>query len=69
MADDETSGVAARAILEEDQPQSLDPGMPPEVASPLAPFKGQAPDAPAWFHEAVAKRPERTLVNVDGANI
>ena len=69
MADDETGKIAAAAILEEDQPQSLDPGMPPEVASPLAPFKGQAPDAPAWFHEAVAKRPERTLVNVDGANI
>ena len=66
---DETGGSVTRAILEEDQPQSLEPGLPPEVASPLAPFKGQAPDAPAWFHEAVAKRPERTLVNVGGANI
>ncbi len=69
MADDETGGIPAAAILEEDQPQSLEPGMPPEIASPLAPFKGQAPDAPAWFHEAVALRPERTLVNVGGANI
>ena len=67
MADELNTGV--KAVPDEDQPLPLDPGLRPEVASPLLPFKGQSPAAPAWFHEAVAKRPERTLVPVDGANI
>jgi pimeloyl-ACP methyl ester carboxylesterase len=70
MADDDKPGViAVTATADEDQPTPLAPDMPPEIGSPLARFKGQAPEAPAWFHEAVAKRPERTLVPVAGANI
>jgi pimeloyl-ACP methyl ester carboxylesterase len=69
MADDEPAPIAAPPTIDEDQPTPLTPDLPPEIASPLAPFKGQAPDAPAWFHEAVARRPERTLVPVEGANI
>ncbi len=69
MADDIRSGTDSPAIIDEDQPQHLDPSLAPEIASPLAPFKGQAPPAPAWFHDAVARAPERTLVPVLGANI
>jgi pimeloyl-ACP methyl ester carboxylesterase len=69
MADDVREGTIAPAIIDEDQPQHLDPDLAPEIASPLAPFNGVAPPAPAWFHEAVANAPERTLVRVLGANI
>src|SRR5580693_516275 len=69
MADDKPGKVAVTTIPDEDQPEPLAPNLPPEIASPLARFKGQSPEAPAWFHEAVAKRPERTLVPVGGANI
>ena len=53
----------------EDQPVRLEPGMPPEIASPLAPFAGAEPDRPAWFVEALARAPERTLVPVHGVDI
>src|SRR5438046_8690367 len=69
MDDDKPGVIAPPAIIDEDQPTPLAPDLPPEIASPLAAFKGQAPEAPAWFHEAVAQRPERTLVPVAGANI
>jgi pimeloyl-ACP methyl ester carboxylesterase len=42
---------------------------PPEVAAPLAPFAGEPPPAPAWFEKAVAVEPERSSVEVRGANI
>jgi pimeloyl-ACP methyl ester carboxylesterase len=45
----------------------LPPAAP--VQSPLAPFKGEKPPAPAWFDWALAQEPERSLVPVDGANI
>lgn len=69
MADDKSAAAPAPPVIDEDQPTPLDPSLRPEVASPLAPFKGQAPPAPAWFHEAVARRPERTVVPVAGADI
>jgi len=69
MADDIREGIDPPALIDEDQPQHLDPGLPPEIASPLAPFAGEAPPAPAWFHQAVARAPERALVPVLGANI
>ncbi len=69
MADDKPGEVASPALIDEDQPQHLEPGLPPEIASPLAPFKGEAPAAPAWFHDALDKAPERSLVPVLGANI
>ena len=69
MADDIRSATDSPAIIDEDQPQHLDPSLAPEIASPLAPFKGEAPPAPAWFHTALARAPERSLVPVLGANI
>ncbi|MBV8594032.1 MAG: alpha/beta hydrolase [Caulobacteraceae bacterium] len=56
-------------VPEEDRPTRLDPDLAPEVASPLAPFDGRAPEAPAWFHAALAQAPERTRVPVEGADI
>ena len=35
----------------------------------LAPFKGQAPPAPAWFDAAIAQAPDRSLIEADGARI
>lgn len=35
----------------------------------LAPFCGEAPPAPEWFADALAKAPERRVVTVDGAAI
>src|SRR6202522_2874583 len=69
MPDDIRDPTGAPAIVDEDQPQHLDPALAPEIASPLAPFKGEPPPAPKWFHDAVAQAPERTLVPVLGANI
>ncbi|MEP6966913.1 MAG: alpha/beta hydrolase [Pseudomonadota bacterium] len=69
MADDEPRGISNPERLEDDQPAPLEPGLPPEVASPLAPFKGARPASPAWFDAALARAPERTLVPVEGANI
>lgn len=39
------------------------------IGSPLAPFAGERPPAPAWFEKAIAHRPERAFVDVDGAAI
>src|SRR4051812_1115568 len=36
--------------------------LPPEIREPLTPFGGEPPPAPQWFHEALAKTPERSLV-------
>ena len=77
MADDEPRDIAPDVRLperldgrlDEDEPVRLEPGLPQEVASPLAPFKGARPPGPAWFEAALARAPERTLVPVDGANI
>ena len=41
----------------------------PDFPPPLAPFKGEVPEAPAWFTAAIAKAPERSLVSVKGADI
>ena len=71
MADDQ-SARPERQIdekLDDDEPVRLQPDLPPEVASPLAPFAGAKPPAPAWFDAALAKAPERSFVPVDGANI
>jgi pimeloyl-ACP methyl ester carboxylesterase len=69
MADDIRNGTVSPAIIDEDQPQHLDPDLAPEIASPLAPFNGAKPPAPAWFDWALAQEPERQLVRVDGADI
>ena len=44
---------------------------PPAAAieSPLGPFKGREPPAPAWFRTAIAHEPERSFVEVDGVPI
>jgi pimeloyl-ACP methyl ester carboxylesterase len=39
------------------------------LQAPLAQFRGAAPPAPAWFTEAMGKRPETSLVEVQGAKI
>ena len=43
--------------------------LPPEVLSPLSPFTGEKPPAPAWFDWAIAQEPERTFVTSGGARI
>lgn len=54
----------------EDQPIPSEPGaLPPEVQAPLAPFGGREPDAPKWFQEAVAQKPERSFVTSKGTQI
>ena len=68
MADDQTSGTAD-AALDDDRPIPLEPGLAPEIASPLAPFKGETPASPAWFDAALAQAPERGFVTVQGAAI
>ena len=55
--------------LDDDEPVRLQPDLPPEVASPLAPFAGAKPPAPAWFDKALAQAPERSFVPVEGAKI
>ncbi|MEO8925594.1 MAG: alpha/beta hydrolase [Caulobacteraceae bacterium] len=55
--------------LDDDEPVRLEPSLPPQVASPLAPFRGAEPESPAWFKAALARKPERALVPVLGANI
>ena len=37
--------------------------------APLAAFRGQKPPAPDWFERVVAIEPERTFVEVDGAQV
>ncbi|MEA2760256.1 MAG: hypothetical protein QOH65_2869 [Methylobacteriaceae bacterium] len=39
------------------------------LQAPLAQFGGAAPPAPAWFIAAMEKRPETSLVEVEGAKI
>ncbi len=68
-ADNLTASNPMIARTDEDEPVRLEPGLPPEVASPLAPFAGAQPSRPAWFEDSLAKAPERTLVPVKGANI
>ncbi len=41
----------------------------PAITSPLRPFDGARPDAPAWFHAALADAPDRSFVEVEGARI
>ena len=69
MADDRPAGTAGASVRDDDQPLRLEPGMPPEIASPLAPFAGARPPAPAWFTDVIADEPERTRVSVMGAEI
>lgn len=41
----------------------------PAPASLLGPFHGETPPAPAWFDAAVAHEPERSRIDVEGAEI
>jgi pimeloyl-ACP methyl ester carboxylesterase len=69
MADDDESQKTAAVEVDDDEPMPLTADLPPEVASPLAPFKGERPPAPAWFDAALARAPERSRVPVLGAEI
>jgi pimeloyl-ACP methyl ester carboxylesterase len=57
------------ARLDEDEPIRWNADLPPEIASPLAPFAGAVPEAPAWFEKAIAQVPGRQTVEVEGAGI
>jgi len=55
--------------LDDDEPVRLEPSLPLEIASPLAPFAGAQPASPAWFKAALARAPQRSFTSVEGANI
>jgi pimeloyl-ACP methyl ester carboxylesterase len=69
MADDQSANPQVEEKLDDDEPTPLHGDLPPEIASPLAPFAGAKPPAPAWFDAALADAPERRMVPVDGADI
>ncbi len=48
-----------------DRPRPTDPA----IVSPLGPFKGEKPPAPAWFTKALAHEPDRRFIPVEGAQI
>ncbi|MBC7995135.1 MAG: alpha/beta hydrolase [Rhizobacter sp.] len=39
------------------------------IQAPLAPFKGEKPEAPRWFEQAVQRVPQRSFTEVEGAQI
>ena len=43
--------------------------LPESIRSPLAPFAGAKPPAPAWFEAALADAPERRMIMVEGVDI
>lgn len=43
--------------------------LPDSIRSPLAPFAGAKPPAPAWFEAALADAPERRMIAVEGVDI
>ncbi len=69
MADDIRPTSEPDEKLDDDEPVRLAPGLPPEMASPLAPFEGREPPSPQWFKDALARAPERRLIPVEGADI
>jgi pimeloyl-ACP methyl ester carboxylesterase len=69
MADDKPEGISPADSVDDDRPRPLEPSLPPEIASPLAPFAGAVPPTPAWFTDSVAVEPERSRVPVLGAEI
>ena len=70
MADDLSVDAKAPAgTIDDDQPVPMAPDLPPEIASPLAPFKGAEPASPDWFKDAIAQTPDRTFVVAHGARI
>jgi pimeloyl-ACP methyl ester carboxylesterase len=40
-----------------------------QIQTPLAPFMGEVPEAPAWFTRALGQIPQRSFVNVEGAPV
>jgi len=54
MADDKPEALPTEVPIDDDQPRRLEPDLPPEIASPLAPFAGASPPTPAWFDRAIA---------------
>jgi len=69
MADDvNPKPTAASKETYDDRPFHMD-DLPPEVRAPLAPYKGEEPEAPAWFKWAIAQEPERSFVTSLGAKI
>ena len=66
MADDQSLNQAPQLPekRDDDEPIPLQEGLPPEIASPLAPFAGARPPAPPWFDEVLAHEPERRMIPV-----
>jgi len=71
MADDQELDPQLDGVekLDDDEPAPLQGDLPPEIASPLKPFGGAKPPAPAWFDAAIAQEAERSLITVDGGKI
>ena len=69
MAADQPGMIEPDERLDDDEPVRLEPDLPQEIASPLAPFMGAEPQSPAWFKAALARAPERGFVTVEGAKI
>ncbi|MGH7017284.1 MAG: alpha/beta fold hydrolase [Caulobacteraceae bacterium] len=69
MADNDSRSLAPDERLDDDEPVRLEPDLPPQIASPLAPFAGELPPSPPWFKNAIDKAPERRRVEVAGAGI
>ncbi|MHB8530701.1 MAG: alpha/beta fold hydrolase [Caulobacteraceae bacterium] len=69
MADDDRQAITPDERLDDDEPVRLEPNLPPEIASPLAPFAGAEPPSPPWFKNALDRAPQRRLVQVEGAGI
>ncbi len=69
MAGREGKAAGSAPGEDDDRPLPLGSDLPPEIASPLAPFAGARPPAPSWFEAALAHEPERRLIPVAGAEI
>jgi pimeloyl-ACP methyl ester carboxylesterase len=55
--------------IHDDRPVHVEEPLPPEVQAPLAGYRGEAPPAPQWFREAIAREPERTFVESLGSRL
>ena len=61
MADDQAREPLHH--IDEDEPVRLEPDLPPEIASPLAPFRGASPES---TDNTVASVIEESLDGADG---
>ena len=69
MADDDRQAISPDERLDDDEPVRLEPDLPQQIASPLAPFNGEEPPSPPWFKNALDRAPARRMESVQGAAI